>query len=134
MKLILCIDKSGGMLFNSRRQSQDSLLREKILSLLGGKKLCLNEYSARQFEDTSPLYISEDFLLQAGKEDFCFVENTEIPENAVDAVYLFHWNRAYPADTYFTMELKTNFKKVHTEHFEGSSHKKITLEIYERRG
>ena len=43
MKVIVCVDKSNGMMFNNRRQSQDSVLREKVISLLDGKKLFLNE-------------------------------------------------------------------------------------------
>ena len=134
MKIILCIDKSKGMLFNHRRQSQDRILREKILSLLPGKKLYVNAYTATQFENTDNLYISEDFLQQAGPDDFCFIENVAVPAEQADALYLFQWNRDYPADTYFTLELKPDYRKVKTENFTGSSHKKITLDIYKKRG
>lgn len=133
MKLIVCVDKSNGMLFNNRRQSQDRVLREKLLSLVGENRLFLNSYSAKQFEQSEKLVICEDFLLAAGSNDFCFVENVEIPTDRVDEVYLFQWNRDYPADFYFTMDLKSDYKKVKTEDFEGSSHEKITLEIYQKR-
>lgn len=133
MKVIVCVDKSNGMMFNNRRQSQDSVLREKVISLLEGKKLFLNEYSAKQFENTDCLCVSDNFLEMAGTDDFCFIENVDVPTDA-DEIYLFQWNRDYPADMYFTVELKPNYKKVRFEDFVGSSHKKITLDIYKRRG
>ena len=132
MKIVVCIDKSNGMLFNGRRQSQDSVLREKLLGLIGENKLFVNAYTAKQFEDTRQLQVSEDFLQQAGPEDFCFIENVAVPE--ADEIYLFRWNRDYPADTYFELELKPGYRKVKTEDFVGSSHKKITLDIYKKRG
>ena len=41
MKIVLCLDKSGGLLFGGRRQSQDRVLREKLLELVGDGKLFL---------------------------------------------------------------------------------------------
>ncbi len=134
MKLIVCIDKSNGMMFNNRRQSQDSVLREKVLELVGEKKLLLNAYTAKQFEEWRQLEVREDFLTVATTEDFCFVEDQPIPVDRVDEVYLFRWNRDYPADQTFDLDLKENFRKIKTEEFTGSSHKKITLEIYHKRG
>lgn len=134
MKIILCVDKANGMLFNDRRQSQDSALREKILSLIGDKKLYVNAYTANQFENSDKLCVSEDFLQQAGPDDFCFIENVSVPDQEIDEIYLFHWNRDYPADVYFTLDVKSNYRKVKIENFTGASHKKITLDIYKKRG
>ena len=90
-------------------------------------------YTAGQFEDKSALCIDENPLSCAGENDFCFVEN--IPVDITDAkkIYLFNWNRDYPADTFFDVDLKAEgFKKKGSDKFEGNSHKKITLEIFER--
>ncbi len=134
MKLIACLDRSGGMAFAGRRQSQDRLLRERLLALVGGKRLFLNAYSAKQFESQEPLSVSEDFWERAGDDDFCFVENTDVPWETVTECYLFFWNRDYPGDCFFPLDrLKTEFQRVRTEQFAGSSHSKITLEIYRRR-
>ncbi len=132
MKLVICIDKENGMLFNGRRQSQDSVLRQKLLELVGDGQLWLNDYSAKQFETTDKLVVCEDFFAKAGADDFCFVENTDVPVALADELYIFKWNRLYPADKYFEHDLKGTFKKVRSEDFTGSSHKKITLEIYKR--
>ena len=39
MKIIVCVDNQNGMMFNHRRQSQDRVLRKRILELTGGEKL-----------------------------------------------------------------------------------------------
>ena len=133
MKIAVCIEKSGGMLFNNRRVSRDSVVQQKLLELVGEASICTNEYSAKLFEDSSKLKISNDFLSVATDEDICFIENVDVPIDEASEVYLFQWNRDYPADVYFDYNLKElGFKKVGSEEFEGSSHKKITLEIYRR--
>ena len=77
--------------------------------------------------------MSEDFLSVASDDDICFIENVEIPMDKVTQIYLFQWNRDYPADVYFDYNLKDlGFKKIRSEDFAGSSHKKITLEVYQR--
>ena len=43
MNIIICIDKSKGMMFNNRRQSQDAVLREKFMSI------CSNPIKLRTF-------------------------------------------------------------------------------------
>lgn len=133
LKILLCVDKSNGMLFNNRRQSQDAELRKKVFSLVGDNKLFLNEYSAKQFEKSEQLIVCDDFLFKASADDFCFVENVNIPIEKVNEIYLFQWNRDYPADMYFNFNLKElGFKKIFSENFAGFSHKKITLEVFKR--
>lgn len=56
----------------------------------------------------------------------CFLIQTQ-----VDSVILYKWNRVYPADQYFAMDL-SGWKLVETVEFPGSSHEKITEERYER--
>lgn len=120
------------MLFNCRRLSQDSVVRQKMLELTKGGKLYLNSYSAKQFESSDKLIIDDNFLTVAAEDDFCFIENPPIPDSATE-YYIFNWNRDYPADTYFELDLKAlGYKKVKSESFAGSSHKKITLEIYSK--
>ena len=133
MNIIVCLDKDNGMMFNERRQSQDSVLREKVLLLSAGSTLWMNEYTAKQFESGTPIKVDEDFLTKANPGDFCFVENSDIPVENVEKFYIFLWNRKYPGDRFFEIDLKKNgFKKIETEDFTGKSHDKITLEIYAR--
>lgn len=131
MKIIVCIDKKNGMLFNFRRQSQDSLLRERIVKLSEDTKLWMNNYSAEQFGFLPEISVSENFLQEAGTGEYCFIENSEIPAEDIEEVIIYKWNRMYPADTYFNFDLKSNgFKKQSDFDFPGSSHEKITEEIY----
>lgn len=134
MKIAVCIDKSGGMLFNGRRVSQDSVLRQRLFSLLcPGEALYMNSFSAKQFETTDQIVCDDDFLNKAQDSDLCFVENCSVPFDKAEVLYIFNWNRQYPADTFFEFDPKAlNFNKIGTEDFEGSSHKRITLTIYKR--
>ena len=133
MNIIICIDKNGGMAFMGKRQSQDRVLREKILGISKGSRLLMNSYSAKQFENLENIVVDEDFLNNANQGDFCFVENKEVLTENVENFYVFNWNRKYPADLFFTVDLKAEgFKKIKKEEFQGNSHDKITLEIYSR--
>ncbi len=134
MHIIICLDNKNGMLFNKRRQSKDAALREKMLETIGKKRLFMNEYSAKQFEEKAEIFVSEEFLKMAEKGDFCFVENTDISAYAddVENVIIYRWNRDYPSDVKFPTELFTSKRKlVKSTDFEGKSHPKITEEIYE---
>ena len=135
MVVMVCLDDNGGMLFNHRRQSQDRVLRDEILRQAGDGKLYVNAYTARQFtaEQQERLVISEDFLAQAGPEDFCFVENVALSpwEDQIRTLILFHWNRVYPTDMSFDIPLIDHgWKLTETREFPGYSHEKITQEVY----
>ena len=133
MNIILCIDKSNGMSFMGKRQSMDCVLREKLLEIVGGSRLLMSSYSAKQFENTESIVVDDDFLNNAVQGDFCFVENMEITSENVESFYIFNWNRKYPGDLFFSVDLKAEgFKKIKKEEFKGNSHDKITLEIYSR--
>ena len=133
MNIIVCIDKNGGMSFCGKRLSQDRVLREKILEISSGSRLLMSSYSAKQFESIDGIVIDDNFLNNAGQEDYCFVEDKEIIAENVESFYVFNWNRKYPADLFFDVDLKAEgFKKIKKEDFQGNSHDKITLEIYSR--
>ncbi len=50
MILIVCVDDNMGMAFNHRRQSQDRLLRRRLLERVGVSKLWMSPYTARRFD------------------------------------------------------------------------------------
>ncbi len=135
MILIVAADDTYGLTFNRRRQSQDSVLRQNILELCGEQPLWVNAYTARQFsaEQAEKLMIAEDFLEQAQAGDFCFLENVSaLPYiDRLEQVILFRWNRRYPADFHFDIPLtEPEWILDSTEDFAGSSHEKITKEVY----
>ena len=134
MKVIVCLDDTAGMLFGGRRQSKDRLLREDMLNLTAGSILWMDEYSFRQFtEEAQNIRVDGDFLSLAGPEDFCFVERADISHYAdrVSGVILYRWNRAYPADIQFPVELfSSKWSLASSEEFPGFSHEVITREVY----
>ena len=132
MNIILCVDDNNGMMFNNRRQSQDAALRQKISEITNGSPVYMNSYSANQFQNECNTIVKEDFLSYVSENDFCFIENVVVDAKKINKIYLFKWNRKYPADFYFKIDLKEiGLKRTKKEEFEGSSHKKITLEVYE---
>ena len=133
MKLILCVDDKGGLAFNHRRQSRDRVLNEHILMHCGMHRLWISPYTAKLFgADTAVrLCIAEDCLERAEEDDYCFAEvyNPAPYLNKVQQVILYHWNRVYPADRYFTLP-ETGWTKQSETEFAGSSHEKITEEVF----
>lgn len=133
MILIVCIDDRGGMLFNHRRQSQDRLLREDLLREAAGACLLMNAYSAKQFGPDERITITEDCLARAGEGDCCFVEDLDPLAYAekIEKVIVYRWNRTYPADFHFKIPLQDPGWKLRcTTEFSGSSHEKITKDVY----
>lgn len=135
--VMICVDDSGGTMFNHRRQSQDRMLREHILELANGTPVWMSPYTARQFssEDHQQIRLAENPMLAAGEGEFCFVEGEPVlPHEArIESVILFRWNRVYPADTYFDVPLiEQGWTIAETSEFSGYSHEKITQEVYRR--
>lgn len=135
MIVIAFVDEKGGMMFNRRRQSRDRTTLQRIVDMTAGSTLWLNEYSAPLFADFAAPQIHEDaqFLDMAGPGDFCFVENVDVSPylSFVEKIVLFHWNRSYPSDVKFPIKLDSGKWVLRSrEDFPGSSHEKITLEVY----
>ena len=130
MNIILCLDDGNGILFNNRRLSRDEEVCSSILELAKACRLRMNAYSAKMFSGFD-IIISEKFLQEAEPGDFCFVEDVDITpyRNQAEKVYVYRWNRKYPADRYVTDEILGNLKSVIAE-FPGKSHSNITLEVY----
>lgn len=133
MKVIICVDKNNGILFNNRRLSRDKVIYDYILNMVKDNKLYCNEYSSSLFDSKENIIISNDFLDKATKEDYVFIENNKIP-NQISELIVFRWNRLYPADTFFdenSIHLN-NLKKISSKNFKGFSHNKITVDIFRR--
>ena len=71
MIAIICVDDNLGMMFNNRRQSQDKILRKRILEISTNSRLLMNSYSIKQFdeEDRDKIITDEDFAKNAQKGD-----------------------------------------------------------------
>ena len=136
MNVIVCIDEAGGMLFNGRRQSKDKCLRQKARELAQSEPLWMNSYTASQFaEDGYEVVVDEDFLSNAPENAWCFVENRDLLPwiQNIQQVAVYHWNRRYPSDVKFPMDvLRSQWKRISVKEFAGNSHERITEEVYTR--
>ena len=120
-------------MFFGKRHSQDRELRKKLIEMTYGHKLWMSNYSAKQFTDYSTIIIDDDYINKAEPDDYCFVEDKSYSVEGVTEFMLFHWNRKYPSDKFFEIDLKKEgFKKISSEEIKGSSHKKITIEVYRK--
>lgn len=136
MKIIVCLDDSGGMMFNHRRQSRDRTVTADILDMARDKRLYIDGCSEKLFAGLGGVYtVSDSMLDEAGEGELCFVENKPLADVAdgIEELVIYRWNRRYPADVYFDIDLeKEGFKLRERREFEGHSHEKITKEIFTR--
>lgn len=134
MKVIICLDENGGMLFNHRRQSKDRLVVDDMVRFVGNGVLRCNAYSRPLLEESGAIFVvSEDFLEKAEVWDYCFVEDQGLLQykDNISQLLVYHWNRSYPADLYLDLDIEAEgFMLVERAEFVGSSHEKITREVY----
>ena len=107
--------------------------RQRMLQRTGGAKLWVDTYTAGMFsaESREQLEIDDQCLEYAADGEFCFVEkeNPGTVEEKIEKIILYRWNRVYPADVHFTLDLSA-FRLAERTDFPGFSHPKITEEIY----
>lgn len=137
MNIIICLDDNNGMMFNKRRQSQDRILRADLKEFIKDKDLYMNNYSYKLYKDidNGNIKVSENFLEQCTENDFCLVEDKLLNNyiNKINNIIIYKWNRIYPSDLYFDINLTSNsWELLETKEFQGSSHEKITRIIYRR--
>lgn len=137
MNIIICLDDNNGMMFNKRRQSQDIILRADLKEFIKDKDLYMNNYSYKLYKDidNGNIKVSENFLEQCTENDFCLVEDKLLNNyiNKINNIIIYKWNRIYPSDLYFDINLTSNsWELLETKEFQGSSHEKITRIIYRR--
>ena len=135
MKFVICIDKNNGISFFKKRQSTDGQLRAWLGNLISSNnaKLWVSSYTAKQFKDECAYIVDDDYLSKAGEQDYIFVEDKGFDVATASEFVICNWNRNYPADAFFKVDLKAQgFKRVKKEDIKGSSHDKITIEIYQK--
>ncbi len=131
MKLIFCIEKGKGTAFFGKRLSKDSALNQKLLEIVNGAPLWVSRYSAPLFEKKENVIIDNDYAVKADENDFCFVEDRGFNLDLANEIILCHWNRKYPANSFFDVDL-SKYERISSQDISGSSHDKITIELYKR--
>lgn len=127
MNLIICLDDNNGISFNGRRQSRDKLLIERIENNIPCEKIFVHPNSEKLF--SGKVNACDDFLDAADETDYCFSESVLPKAEDIKKLIIYRWNRSYPYDFQFDLDLN-NFKLIKTTDFIGSSHDKITEEVY----
>lgn len=133
MEVVVCLDDRGGMCFNHRRQSRDREVVKNVLALAENRPLWMDDVSALLFAGAENVHVAEDFLAMAPQGALCFVEDRALTPYAgrIERLYVYRWNRLYPADRYFDLRLE-EWRLIETTEFPGYSHERITREAYER--
>ena len=136
MTVIVCIDDRGGMTFLKRRLSRDKILIEDISKTVGDAILYISDFSEALFieSEISVMSVSNP-LLSSQKEDFAFIEDIPLSSSLdqIETLIIYKWNRKYPFD--FALDIdptKEGFSLASSCDFKGSSHDKITKEIYKK--
>lgn len=134
MIVIVCLDDGNGMMFNGRRQSRDRAVIEDVALLSKDSKLYVKEYSYKLFSDLNlqNVVVSSDMLNEAEDGEYCFVEDMSVGtfSEKIERLIIYKWNRVYPADFYFDMPVDKGWQLSEIKEFVGTSHEKITKEIY----
>ena len=131
MTVLVCLDDKNGMLFNGRRQSRDRVVSAHMVGDSGGV-LYVSPRSVPLFPPETALAVTENVLEDTPEDGVCFVETPPLGPAAprIHRLIVYRWNRVYPTDTALDLQLDHWTLRERTE-FPGSSHPKITREVYE---
>lgn len=132
MIAVVCVDERNGMLFHNRRLSRDRVQMADMLTLCGEKRLWICAFSQKLLEPfPDKVIVDEEFLALAGPGEYCFVEDRPLLPwlERLEGLVIYRWNRAYPSDVKLDLDLEKFMLQKQTE-FAGSSHPRITREIY----
>lgn len=136
MTVFVCIDERGGMTFNKRRQSRDRLLIDDVALHADDGMIFVTDYSEPLFRESAASVVCVTNPLDSAKNGgYAFIENMHLSEysDAIDELVVYKWNRHYPSDFKLDIKPDSNGRKLaEVVEFAGSSHEKITKEIYRK--
>lgn len=155
MKLFVCTDERGGMLFNKRRTSSDiNVLRDMLRELgfvdelgdvlpddasengrpLPESRLYITPFSEKLFEAWPHLVTVVEELSKVPESATAFLED-QAPsryQEAIDELVVYRWMRVYPYDLAFDLDLSA-FQLEEKKKIAGHSHDMIVKERYVKR-
>ena len=130
-----CVDDGMGMMIFGKRQSRDRVLIADFIQSASQKPIYISTFSKILFEAYNSVIVTDDPVKNAAIGGVCFIENIK-PSTFIDQVntlILYRWNREYPSDVKFDIDIESQgFKLSSVYEFKGSSHENITKEIYVR--
>lgn len=134
MILAVCVDNCMGLAFNRRRQSRDSAVYADLADMARGAAIWTDSRSAALFDGLGAnVFAQSAFAEMAAPGEYCFMEFSSPAqyEHLAEKIILYRWNRRYPSDLKFDISLDSWSLESITD-FPGSSHEKITKEVYVR--
>lgn len=134
MILVVCVDDNNGLMFNNRRVSSDKAVISDVISFCNSRKISVSPYSSSLFNGFESCIAVSNHCLDSQAE-VCFAECGDFLQvkDSVDMLILYKWNRRYPSDLKFPVDLFISSMKLQsTQDFAGNSHPCITREVYVR--
>jgi hypothetical protein len=128
MTIILCLDDKNGISFNNRRQSRDKILIENVIK---HDNIYIRDYYTNLFSKYEVNVIDNISALPADAVYFHEITDPADMIDQFDTIIIYRWNRHYPSNVQFDFKMDL-YKKIFEEDFIGSSHDKITKEIWIR--
>lgn len=131
MRVIICIDDNFGMLFGGKRQSRDSRVLEDIKSNF--EPIVILPFSEKLIAPSGISFTVKSDISEIKENETVFIENLNPAtfSDKIDEIIAYRWNRKYLSDMRCTLDFKS-LKKISTYDFVGSSHDKITREVYKK--
>lgn len=129
------LDDNEGMLLFGKRQSKDRVMIAEFVSSVGAENICVSPFSKRLFEAYEGVRYSDSPIEDCNDGGACFIENEPLEPHAdcIGTLIIYRWNRLYHSDVKFDINPKEKgFKLESVSEFQGSSHDKITKEVYRR--
>lgn len=129
------LDDNEGMLLFGKRQSRDRVMIAEFVESAGSSPIYVSDFSKILFESYDSVTMCKNPLEEAPDGAVCFIENYSLSPylDIIDTLIIYRWNRLYHSDVKFDVNVKNaGYKLVSTAEYVGSSHDKITKEIYKK--
>ena len=129
------LDENEGMLLFGKRQSRDRVLIGEFVDFAKDAPIYVSEFSKKLFESYENVTFCHNPLIEAPDGAFCFIENFLLSNylDIIDTLIIYRWNRLYHSDVTFDVDVtKAGYKLESVIEYQGSSHDRITKEIYRK--
>lgn len=137
MKLIVCTDDRGGMMFFGKRPARDRFAIDDIIRDAADGRILIAPYSEKLFSEQGGNYlISSDPLGDARDGDTVFIEDRSARAylEKIDSIVIYSWDLSYPFDKKFDIDPEAEgFELICKSEFPGHAHKAVNKTVYRRK-
>lgn len=135
LTVAVVLDDNEGMLLFGKRQSKDRVLISEFVESAGSSPIYASVFSKVLFDKYENVTLCENPFTEAPSGAWCFIENYPLSSylDMIDTIIIYRWNRLYHSDVKLDVDVKKcGYKLKSVTEFAGSSHEKITKEIYQK--